>query len=169
MHRRTAVAGILLACASVVPSAGIAQAQDLDCRDFASREEAQSEFDRNRNDPHRLDEDDGPDDGIACEWLPTRHEPTFAPVDPAPIPLDPTLEPVTPAPITPAPILPDAVTPAPVTPAPVTPTVMPTLGTRGGVGGSYGPSAFEAALGLGLTGAAALAGGYALHRRRSRT
>ncbi|MFG2331680.1 excalibur calcium-binding protein [Streptomyces sp. NPDC048604] len=168
MHRRTAVAGILLACAAVVPTAGIAQAQDLDCRDFASREDAQAEFDRNRNDPHRLDEDDGPDDNIACEWLPSHSAPTPVPVDPAPVPFDPIPLPVDPttAPLVPAPA---PVTPAPVTPVPVTPTVMPTRGTQGGLGGSYGPSGFETALGLGLTGTAVLAGAYVLHRRRSRS
>ncbi|WP_418955515.1 excalibur calcium-binding protein [Streptomyces tritici] len=171
MNRRTAAVGILLACASVVPAGGIAQAQDLDCRDFATREEAQREFDRNRSDPHRLDEDDGPDDGIACEWLPSGHRPTPAPVDPTTAPLDPVPAPIDPAPlpIDPAP-RPVAPTPAPLvpTPAPVTPTVMPTRGTQGGVGGSYRPTGLETGLGVGLTGAALLAGGaYALRRRRS--
>lgn len=73
--------GIRTACvlaATAVLTAGplhsIAQAQtDLDCRDFAFQEDAQAEFDRNPADPHRLDEDQGPDDGIACEVLPRRN------------------------------------------------------------------------------------------------
>lgn len=153
MNCRTALAGIALACASIVPSAGIAQAQDLDCRDFSSREEAQAEFDRNANDPHRLDEDRGPDDGLACEWLPSSSAATVAPLDPTPAPLDPT-----PAPLTP-------------TPAPLTPTVMPSGGAQGGIGGAYGPTDFETGLGLGLAVASVLAaGGYGLRRKiRSRT
>lgn len=55
------------------PLGGIAHAQiDLDCRDFAYQEDAQAEFDRDPDDPYRLDEDQGPDDGIACEVLPRR-------------------------------------------------------------------------------------------------
>jgi hypothetical protein len=57
----------------VLATGGPAYAQpDLDCRDFAFQEDAQAEFDRDRSDPHRLDEDAGPDDGIACEALPRR-------------------------------------------------------------------------------------------------
>ncbi|MEU5891932.1 hypothetical protein ABZ835_34650 [Streptomyces sp. NPDC047461] len=52
---------------------GLAHAQaDLDCSDFAYQEDAQAEFDRNPGDPYRLDEDQGPDDGLACEILPRR-------------------------------------------------------------------------------------------------
>ena len=58
---------------AVGPSAGLAHAQpDLDCRDFAFQEDAQAELNRDPSDPHRLDEDQGPDDGIACEVLPHR-------------------------------------------------------------------------------------------------
>ena len=39
-------------------------ADDLDCADFATREEAQAEFDADPSDPNRLDADD---DGEACE------------------------------------------------------------------------------------------------------
>lgn len=39
-------------------------AADLDCGDFASREEAQAALDADPSDPNRLD---GDDDGIACE------------------------------------------------------------------------------------------------------
>ncbi|WP_217169746.1 hypothetical protein [Streptomyces sp. AC512_CC834] len=66
-----------------------------------------------------------------------------------------------PAPTTPAPA---ATTPAPT----ASPTVMPTLGTQGGVGGASatGPSGEDIAIGLGGVASAALAAGYALLRRR---
>ncbi|MDQ0604448.1 hypothetical protein QF037_008793 [Streptomyces canus] len=55
------------------PLNGLAHAQaDLNCSDFVYQEDAQAEFDRNLSDPYRLDEDQGPDDGIACEVLPRR-------------------------------------------------------------------------------------------------
>src|SRR5215212_5079155 len=41
-----------------------ADAGDLDCADFATREEAQAELDSDPSDPNGLDADD---DGIACE------------------------------------------------------------------------------------------------------
>ena len=46
---------------------GTALAHDLDCRDFATREEAQAEFDADPSDPFDLDRDN---DGTACETLP---------------------------------------------------------------------------------------------------
>lgn len=49
-----------------------AAVRDLDCKDFATREEAQAELDRDRDDPNRLDRDN---DGIACERLPGRATP----------------------------------------------------------------------------------------------
>jgi hypothetical protein len=42
----------------------------LDCSDFNSQAEAQAELRSDPSDPHVLDEDDGPDDGIACETYP---------------------------------------------------------------------------------------------------
>ncbi|KFZ83348.1 excalibur calcium-binding protein [Amycolatopsis sp. MJM2582] len=42
---------------------------DLDCGDFKYQEDAQAVLDKDRSDPHRLDEDG---DGIACEKLPKR-------------------------------------------------------------------------------------------------
>lgn len=55
------------------PLTGAAHAQtDLDCRDFVYQEDAQAVYDRDISDPNRLDEDQGPDDGIACEVLPRR-------------------------------------------------------------------------------------------------
>jgi len=41
-----------------------------DCSDFRSQAEAQAELRRDPSDPNVLDEDDGPDDGIACETYP---------------------------------------------------------------------------------------------------
>ena len=38
-----------------------------DCGDFRSQAEAQAELRRDPSDPDVLDEDDGPDDGVACE------------------------------------------------------------------------------------------------------
>ncbi|MFF7177243.1 excalibur calcium-binding protein [Streptomyces sp. NPDC008121] len=134
MNRRSAVAGIALAVGTLVPTAGIAHAQDLDCRDFAFQEDAQAEFNRDPSDPHRLDEDRGTDDGIACEVLPRRS--TAA----VPVPL----------------------------PTSARPTVMPSRGAQGGVGGTYGPTDAETAVGLGLAVMSAAGLGYALHRRRGR-
>jgi hypothetical protein len=42
----------------------------LDCSDFGSQAEAQAELRSDPSDPNVLDEDDGPDDGIACETYP---------------------------------------------------------------------------------------------------
>ncbi|KOG32005.1 excalibur calcium-binding protein [Streptomyces resistomycificus] len=90
MRRRTGAVGTLIAIAAIVPLADIAHAQDLDCRDFTYQEEAQAVFDSNPGDPNRLDEDQGPDDGIACEVLPRRGagviSSTSAPRSPSPSP-----------------------------------------------------------------------------------
>jgi hypothetical protein len=49
-----------------------AQADLYDCSDFTTQEEAQAVFDQDPSDPYGLDEDDpSPDDGIACEALPS--------------------------------------------------------------------------------------------------
>ncbi|NSL42667.1 excalibur calcium-binding protein [Streptomyces sp. 8P21H-1] len=83
MHIRVAVTGIVATVAWIAPLSGVAHAQDLDCRDFAFQEDAQAFFNQDPGDPHRLDEDQGPDDGIACEALPRRAAaagtPTVAP------------------------------------------------------------------------------------------
>lgn len=48
-----------------------------------------------------------------------------------------------------------------------TSTPLPTLGVRGGLGGSSGPAGFEVALGAGMAvGALGLTVGYVVHRRR---
>ncbi|MGW8888605.1 excalibur calcium-binding protein [Streptomyces sp. NPDC055749] len=150
MNCRTAVAGIVLAAASVVPLSGVAFAQDLDCSDFASQEDAQAEFNSDPSDPNRLDEDQGLDDQIACEWLPSRGSAA------TPEPLSPTA--------TPEPLSPTA------TPQTVSPTAMPTRGAQGGIGGASGPTDQETGVGLTFAvGAAAGAIGYTVIRRRRRT
>lgn len=55
-----------IACEELHDGAGGGQTgnQDLDCADFSSREEAQSELERDPDDPHNLDADN---DGKACE------------------------------------------------------------------------------------------------------
>lgn len=73
MRIRTTFAAALTVALAAGPLTGLAHAQpDLDCRDFAFQEDAQAELSRDLSDPHRLDEDQGPDDGIACEVLPRR-------------------------------------------------------------------------------------------------
>ena len=58
------------------PSTPLAYAQDQDprtgrdCGDFRSQAEAQAALRQDPSDPNVLDEDDGPDDGIACETYP---------------------------------------------------------------------------------------------------
>ena len=47
---------------------GTALAQDLDCGDFATQQEAQAELERDPSDPNGLD---GNNDGVACESLPS--------------------------------------------------------------------------------------------------
>ncbi len=68
-----------LALQDVVDPVTPAEAQSVqegdlyDCEDFTYQEEAQAVFDQNPSDPYGLDEDDpSPDDGIACEALPSR-------------------------------------------------------------------------------------------------
>ncbi|GAA2497041.1 excalibur calcium-binding protein [Streptomyces gobitricini] len=91
MDRRSVAACIVLGFVSLALSSEAAHAQtDLDCRDFRFQEDAQGFFNTDRSDPHRLDEDQGPDDGIACEALPSRGTtvtvPTPAPVTPTVMP-----------------------------------------------------------------------------------
>lgn len=56
---------------------GAGSERDLDCSDFETQEEAQRFFESRGDfdeDPHRLDEDPGEDDGRACEDLPSGNE-----------------------------------------------------------------------------------------------
>ncbi|WP_185909102.1 excalibur calcium-binding protein [Streptomyces sp. WAC01280] len=165
MSSRSGVAaGIALAIASVTSVAalsGVAHAQDLDCRNFRYQEDAQAEFNRDTRDPHRLDEDQGPDDGIACEALPRRTSAdTVQPLSPNATAV-PSTAPVVPTPVVPAPVVPAPTVPAPVVPAPV----VPSLGTRAGVGGASGPSALSLGIGLALAAGASVAGGHLTARR----
>ncbi|MGW6465900.1 excalibur calcium-binding protein [Streptomyces rubiginosohelvolus] len=152
MKSRSVVAGIALAIVSIAPLSGVAHAQDLDCVDFRFQEDAQAEFDRDPSDPNRLDEDRGPDDGIACEVLPRRSGVgTVSPVSPSATAV-PSVSPSATA-------SQDAV---PVIPA------VPSRGTRAGIGGASGPSGLSVGVGLTLGIGAALAGGYLAVRRLNR-
>ncbi|WP_167518251.1 excalibur calcium-binding protein [Streptomyces albidochromogenes] len=181
MNLRTAATAVVLAAAASLPLSGVSYAQpDLDCSDFTYQEEAQAEFDRDRSDPYRLDEDPGDDDEIACEALPSRGEIGTATTAPRPAvtvtttttataPASPTTPAAT-ATATASPATP-TVTASATTAAPVQPTASPTLGVRGGEGGTMegGSDATETALGIGLTAAAAaLTVGMVAARRRRR-
>ncbi|MFD3331744.1 excalibur calcium-binding protein [Streptomyces sp. NPDC058700] len=189
MSSRSVVVGIALAIASVAPVSGVAHAQDLDCRHFRYQEDAQEEFDRDTRDPNRLDEDQGPDDGIACEALPRRSGMgAVPPVSPSatsmpPVrPSAPTVSPPLPSAPTAAPLLPNVPTVPPVSPrstavqpadpgaAPSQPTapVVPSRGTRAGIGGASGPSGLSVGIGLALAVGATVAGGYLTARRLRR-
>ncbi|MFC8244336.1 hypothetical protein [Streptomyces chartreusis] len=123
------------------PASHLAHARgDLNCRDFVFQEDAQAEFNRDPRDPNHLDEDQGADDGIACEVLPRRSM------------IDSPLPTITPLPT--------------FSPRP-TSSPRPTQGVRGGLGGATGPADFELVVGAGLAvGALALAAGYVVVRRR---
>ena len=57
---------------ALTTSPAYAQADLYDCIDFQTQEDAQQVFDEDPSDPYGLDEDDPrPDDGIACEALPS--------------------------------------------------------------------------------------------------
>ncbi|MCX2924902.1 excalibur calcium-binding protein [Streptomyces sp. NEAU-W12] len=147
MRRRTGALGILVALAATLPVAHTAHAQDLDCADFTYQEEAQALFNLDRSDPNRLDEDQGPDDNIACEALPRR---------------DDTLTSSTSAPRATATTAASATPPAPA-------TVAPTRGVEGGLGGSSaaGPSEWETGVGLAFAAGALATTGYLVKRRRT--
>ena len=82
---RTPFAGAVAVILATGPLTGVAHAQtDLDCADFVYQEDAQAEFDRDPSDPNRLDEDQGVDDGIACEVLPRRGTAGVTPATPLP-------------------------------------------------------------------------------------
>ncbi|MFD8224978.1 excalibur calcium-binding protein [Streptomyces massasporeus] len=155
MRRRTGAIGTLFAIAAIVPLADPAHArQDLDCRDFAFQEDAQAVFDADPSDPHRLDEDQGRDDGVACEALAHRGI------------IDPTTSPT----MSPSASASPSVSPSagPTAPATVTPTAVPTQGVRGGLGGAVtsGPSDWDLAIGLAFAAGAAVAAGCVVKRRR---
>ncbi|MFD0314864.1 hypothetical protein [Streptomyces flavalbus] len=163
---RVALTAAVTVLATAGPAVGGAHAQpgDLDCRDFAFQEDAQAELARDPSDPNRLDEDQGPDDGVACEVLPRRATARTT----VPPTTSSTARPkaTATATATPTATAPPAAT-SPAAPAPA--TSVPTRGVEGGLGGGSGPSRLELALGAGLTvSAVALTVGYlALRRRRT--
>ncbi|MFI6805263.1 excalibur calcium-binding protein [Streptomyces luteogriseus] len=151
MRRRTGAIGTLFAIAAIVPLADPAHArQDLDCRDFAFQEDAQAVFDADPSDPNRLDEDQGPDDGIACEALARRGiiNPTTSPSTSASPSVSPSVSPS-------APVI-------------TTPTGAPSQGVRGGLGGTVasGPGDWDVAIGLAFAAGAAVAAGFVVKRHR---
>ncbi|MEU5365072.1 excalibur calcium-binding protein [Streptomyces sp. NPDC005925] len=156
MRRSTGALGTLIALVSAAALAHPAHAQDLDCRDFTYQEEAQAVFDLDTSDPHRLDEEQGPDDGKACEALPRRAGLTSSTTSPSPMTsaASPTTLPTATASPT-----------VPVSPG----TATTTLGVRGGQGGSSsgGPSGGDIAVGAVFVVGAALATGFWVRRRRS--
>ncbi|MEU3487064.1 excalibur calcium-binding protein [Streptomyces massasporeus] len=162
MRRRTGAIGTLFAIAAIVPLADPAHArQDLDCRDFAFQEDAQAVFDADPSDPNRLDEDQGRDDGVACEALARRGiiDPTTSP---------PSSSPSTSPSVSPS-VSPSGSPSAPVTATPTaTPTGTPSQGVRGGLGGAVasGPSDWDIAIGLAFAAGAAVAAGCVVKRRR---
>ncbi|WP_033307416.1 excalibur calcium-binding protein [Streptomyces iakyrus] len=166
MRRRTGAIGTLFAIAAIVPLADPAHArQDLDCRDFAFQEDAQAAFEAEPGDPHRLDEDPGPDDGIACEALPRVGSGVISPVRP--------FASAGPSPsVSPSPTASPSVSPSgsasPSVPGTTAPTTAPSRGVRGGAGGavSWGPSDWETGIGLTFAAGAVLAAGCLVRRRR---
>src|SRR4051812_41150839 len=85
--RITLTGAALAVLATAGPLTGVAHAQgDLDCADFRFQEDAQAQFDLDRTDPNRPDEDQGGDDGIACEVLPHRGTAAVSAATPVPIP-----------------------------------------------------------------------------------
>ncbi|MCX3288060.1 excalibur calcium-binding protein [Streptomyces sp. NEAU-H22] len=159
MRRRTGAIGTLFAIAAIVPLADPAHArQDLDCRDFAFQEDAQAVFDADPSDPNRLDEDQGPDDGIACEALARRGI------------IDPTTSPSTSASPSTSPSVSASASPSvsPFASVTTTPSGTPSQGVRGGLGGAVasGPSDWDVAVGLAFAAGAAVAAGWVVKRRR---
>ena len=84
------------------PSGGGTSEDLYDCSDFATQEEAQAVFDQDPSDPYGLDEDPGPDDGVACEWNPSADDqsppsgPSSAPPDSPPSSTPPSSPPSSP-------------------------------------------------------------------------
>lgn len=66
MFRRVSMVAAVLGSTAVFAFSGTALAQDRDCADFSSQQEAQAAFGEQSGDPERLDADN---DNIACESL----------------------------------------------------------------------------------------------------
>jgi hypothetical protein len=111
-------------------------AQDRNCSDFDTQQEAQDALESDPSDTNNLDNDN---DGTACESLPrdsggggggtSGDVGSPAPSPPSPSPAPKTQTPPPPAPKTPSPPAPKTTSPAPKTPspAPKTPTPDPAL------------------------------------------
>jgi hypothetical protein len=109
-----------LCMAVVLVFAPAAMAQDeFDCEDFDTQEEAQAEFNADPSDPSGLDEDDGADDGVACETLPSGGDSTATPTA-SPTPSASPIASTTGGPLTPLPS--DGGSPSPSASATATPT-----------------------------------------------
>ncbi|MEU6888180.1 excalibur calcium-binding protein [Streptomyces viridosporus] len=165
MRRRTGALGTLITLAAIVPPAGTAHAQGLDCSDVAVQEEAQSRLDADPGDPHRLDIAQGADDGVACEELPRRGltSSTARPRTAAPSPAGPMAPTALPTGLA----VPTAPTGTAAPAAPATPVAAPARGARGGTGGSSdsGPSGWDVGIGATFVTAALLATVYLAKRR----
>ncbi|MFD5661277.1 excalibur calcium-binding protein [Streptomyces hirsutus] len=159
MRRRTGALGILVALAATLPMAPTAHAQDLDCADFTYQEEAQALFNLDRSDPNRLDEDQGPEDDVACEALP-RRDGSLTSSTSAPRPTATTTAPAPPSTPLASPMVTAVAAPA---------TIAPTRGVEGGLGGSSatGPGARDTGVGLAFAAGALATTGYLVKRRRS--
>ncbi|MEU3933351.1 excalibur calcium-binding protein [Streptomyces sp. NPDC029044] len=171
MRRRTGAIGALFAIAAIVPLADPAHArQDLDCRDFAFQEDAQAAFEADPRDPHRLDEDPGPDDGIACEALPRVGSGVISPVRPsASASPSPSASPSASPSVSPSGDVSPSGSASPSGPGTGAPaSAAPSRGVRGGAGGavSWGPSDWETGIGLTFAAGAVLAAGCLVRRRR---
>jgi len=125
-----------LALGAVWGNANIVVAQDLNCSDFDTQQEAQDELDSNPSDTNNLDDDN---DGTACENLP-RNRGDGGGGSSGRSPAPKTQPPPPPAPKTKAPATPPKMpTPAPKTPSP-SPSPRPSDGTLMNAGGpSEGP------------------------------
>ncbi|GAA2349409.1 hypothetical protein GCM10009854_28750 [Saccharopolyspora halophila] len=71
MRCRASMIAVIFAGTAAFALPGTAIAQDRDCADFSSRQEAQSAFESVPGDPERLDADN---DGLACEALESNSE-----------------------------------------------------------------------------------------------
>ncbi len=72
MRRFMLLAALCAALVLALTPAVMAQTNQFNCSDFEFQEDAQEVFNQDTSDPNLLDEDDGVDDGIACENLPSR-------------------------------------------------------------------------------------------------
>ena len=93
MKRSMLLAAMCAALVLALAPSVMAQANEFNCGDFQFQEDAQEVFNQDTSDPNLLDEDDGVDDGIACESLPSRGaagEPTGYQYAPAPTNRTPT-------------------------------------------------------------------------------